>query len=108
MNNIFNERNLSQKAKGLFCHAISRPDNWRFSKRGLMRYCTDKECSIETALKELEEHFYLTREKIREKGKFSTNYTFYEVPFTQQSTIKEKTTRLKTKGRQTISRRQPQ
>lgn len=107
MNNIFKEKDLSLKAKGLLCYAISKPNNWRFSKRGIMTACTDKEGSIETALKELEEHFYLTRERIRNKGKFNTVYTFYEVPYNRQ-TSGEKTIRLKTRGRQVVQLKRAQ
>lgn len=98
MNYIFQEKGLSLKAKGMLCYAISLPDNWKFSKRGIMTSCTDKESSIETALRELEEHFYLKRERIRDKGKFNTLYTFYEVPYNLQ-TNGEKNTRRKTRGR---------
>ena len=97
MNYIFNEKDLSLKAKGLLCDAISRPDNWKFSKKGIMYYCKDKENSIETALKELEEHFYLTREKKRDKGKFNTVYTFYEIPFNRNTNV-EKPKRKKAEG----------
>ncbi len=101
MNYIFKEKRLSLKAKGMLCYAISLPDNWKFSKRGIMTSCTDKESSIETALRELEEHFYLKRKRIRDKGKFNTLYTFYEVPYNLQ-TNGEKTTRRKTIRNQTI------
>lgn len=101
MNYIFQEKRLSLKAKGMLCYAISLPYNWKFSKRGIMTSCTDKESSIETALRELEEHFYLKRERIRDKGKFNTLYTFYEVPYNLQ-TNGEKTTRRKTIRNQTI------
>ena len=101
MNYIFKEKRLSLKAKGMLCYAISLPDNWKFSKRGIMTSCTDKESSIETALRELEEHFYLKRKRIRDKGKFNTLYTFYEVPYNLQ-TNGEKPTRRKTIRKQTI------
>lgn len=98
-NNIFNNKNLSLKAKGILCYALSRPDTWRFSKRGIMTSCKDKESSIETALKELEENFYLTREPVRDKGKFNIVYTFYEIPY-NKSTNSEKPKRKKGRGRQ--------
>lgn len=101
INDIFKEKELSLKAKGLLCYAISLPDNWKFSKRGIMTSCTDKEVSIETALRELEEHFYLKRERIRDKGKFNTLYTFYEVPY-HRPTNSEKTIRRKPRGRHAV------
>ena len=100
-NDIFKENGLSLKAKGLLSYAISLKGDWKFSKRGIMTSCTDKEASIETALRELEEHFYLKRKRIRNKGKFNTLYTFYEVPYNRQ-TNSEKTIRLKTRGRQSV------
>lgn len=100
LNEIFNEKELSFKAKGLLCFAMSVSENWRFSKKGLCKISNDKDASVESALRELEKHFYLTREKVREKGKFNTVYTFYETP-NLNPTITEKTVRLKTRGTQT-------
>ncbi len=101
MNDIFKEKNLSIKAKGLLALVISLPDDWKFSKKGLSVLSKDKESSIETALKELEKQFYLTRERIREKGKYNTVYTFYEVPFCKKKSSREEISRrLKTRGRQ--------
>ena len=107
MNDVFKEKDLSLKAKGLLALAISLHDDWKFSKRGLSKLCKDKESSIETALRELEEHFYLTRERVREKGKFNTVYTFYEVPYNRQ-TSGEKTIRSKTRGWQVIQLKRAQ
>ena len=101
MNDIFKDKTLSLKAKGLLCFAMSVSKNWDFSKRGLSKTCKDKEASIETALRELEEHFYLTREMGRQQGKFSPIYTFYETPYLNPA-IAEKTARLKTRGRQVV------
>lgn len=97
-NNIFREKGLSLKAKGLLALVISLKDDWQFNIEGLSKLSSDKKYSVETALKELEKYGYLKREKIRDKGKFSVEYTFYEVPYTQTAT--EKSKRLKSRGRQ--------
>lgn len=76
-NTIFKNKKLSLKAKGLFCLLNSLPkDNWRFTVIGLTKICKDGKESITKAIKELEEHRYLSRERNRDNlGKY-TNSTY--------------------------------
>lgn len=73
---------LSLKAKGLISLMLSLPEDWDYTTRGLAHICKDGVDSISTALKELERHGYLTRQRIRyENGQLrDTLYTIHEKP----------------------------
>lgn len=83
-NQIFRDSNLSLKARGLLCTALSLPPDWSFSIRGLVAICKDGTAAIMSALKELEEAAYLRRDQLQahqENGTFGgVKYTFYEAP----------------------------
>lgn len=51
---------LSLKAKGLLSLMLSLPEDWDYTTKGLARICKDGVDSITSALKELENHGYLT------------------------------------------------
>lgn len=65
-NEIFHDKNISYKAKGLFCQMLSLPDNWDFKESSIKALATDGIRSIRSGLKELIEKGYLIREPIRE------------------------------------------
>ena len=65
-NEIFHDRELSYKAKGLFCQMLSLPDNWDFKENSIKALSTDGISSVRSGLKELMEKGYLIREPIRE------------------------------------------
>lgn len=72
---------LSLKAKGLISLMLSLPPEWDYSIAGLVSICKESHTSVRSALKELEEHKYLIRErKNSEKGYFIYEYTLYEIP----------------------------
>ncbi len=75
---------LSLKAKGLLSLMLSLPDNWDYTTKGLSFICKDGVDSISTALKELERHGYLTRQRLRyENGQLGDiEYTIHERPVT--------------------------
>lgn len=80
-NNIFNNKNLSLKARGMLVTLLSLPDNWEFSENGLEQLFKDKQTAIRTALHELEESKYLIRNKLRNnKGQFVTEWIISETP----------------------------
>lgn len=81
-NNIFLERNISLKAKGLLTQMLSLPDTWDYTVAGLATLCRDGRDSITSALKELEKYGYVTRKRIRdEKGMLKDiEYIIREVP----------------------------
>ena len=79
---IFN-KNLSLKAKGLLCHLLALPNDWKLYVEEVVKWHTDGKASIYSAFKELTSNGYIKREQIRDKGKIvSWNYIVYEKPFT--------------------------
>lgn len=73
---------LSLKAKGLLSLMLSLPDNWDYTTKGLAHNCKDGVDSICAAVRELEEHGYVIRERIRgANGQLgSIEYTILEQP----------------------------
>lgn len=65
---------LSLKAKGLLSLMLSLPEDWDYTTKGLAYICKDGVDSITSALKELESHGYLTRQRTRyENGQLGTS-----------------------------------
>ena len=75
---------LSLKAKGLLSLMLSLPDNWDYTTKGLAAICKDGIDSICSVVKELEQHGYIVRERVRnDKGQLTTiEYTILEQPET--------------------------
>ena len=75
---------LSLKAKGLLSLMLSLPDNWDYTTKGLASICKDGIDSICSTVKELEQHGYIVRERVRnDKGQLTTiEYTILEQPET--------------------------
>ena len=73
---------LSLKAKGLLSLMLSLPDNWDYTTKGLARICKDGVDSICAAVRELEEHGYVIRKRVRgANGQLgSIEYTILEQP----------------------------
>lgn len=63
---------------------LSLPDNWDYTTKGLASICKDGIDSICSAVKELEQHGYIVRERVRnDKGQLTTiEYTILEQPET--------------------------
>jgi len=78
---------LSLKAKGLLSLMLSLPEDWDYTTKGLARICKDGVDSITSALKELENHGYLTRQRTRyENGRLGDiTYTIHEKPVEQET-----------------------
>lgn len=73
---------LSLKAKGLLSLMLSLPEDWDYTTKGLARICRDGVDSICSTVRELEDHGYIIRERVRnEKGQLTTvEYTILEQP----------------------------
>ena len=80
-----NDKSLTLKAKGLLSQMLSLPDTWDFTLRGLAHINKESIDAIRTAVLELEQNGYTTRQQGRDAGgKLTTiEYTIYEQP--QQS-----------------------
>lgn len=87
------DKNLSYKAKGLLSCMLSLPDDWNYSVRGLTSISKEGIKAINSILKELEENYYLKRERKQENnGRFYYEYNIYETPYTQKGITDRGTT----------------
>lgn len=76
---LIESNQLSGLAKSILIFALSRPDDWVFSIRGIAHYFKESPEVIRKALNELMNFGYLAREKKRVNGKFDGyEYNFYE------------------------------
>lgn len=81
---IFN-KDLSLKAKGMLCHLLALPNEWKLYVEEVERWHKDGKKAIYSAFKELTDNGYMKREQIRDNGKFKGyDYVVYEVPYTQK------------------------
>lgn len=93
-NNIFKNKELSLKARGMITTLLSLPDNWEFSENGLEHIFNDGLTTIKSSLKELEKNGYLVRKQVRDnKGRFLKNdWTIYEIPLLEKPLVEKPTT----------------
>ena len=82
-NHHLRNQNLSLKAKGLLSIMLSLPDNWKFSTKGLAHICKEGVDAICSAVSELEEHGYITRNRMRSNdGRLgTTEYIIHDEPY---------------------------
>ena len=73
---------LSLKAKGLLSLMLSLPEEWDYTTKGLAHICKDGVDSICAGVRELEDHGYVVRERIRNSnGQLGAiEYTILEQP----------------------------
>lgn len=76
------DKSISLKAKGLLTYMLSLPEDWDYSISGLAKICKEGPDSIRSAISELEEHGYMTRERSRnEDGTLGgSEYIVREIP----------------------------
>ena len=87
------DKNLSYKAKGLLSCMLSLPDDWNYSVRALASISKEGIKAINSILKELEENYYLKRERKQENnGRFYYEYNIYETPYTKKGITDKGTT----------------
>ena len=81
-NHHLRNTNLSLKAKGLLSLMLSLPENWDYTTKGLARICKDGVDSICAGVRELEDHGYVVRERVRNaNGQLGAiEYTILEQP----------------------------
>lgn len=79
-NEHLRNRDLSLKAKGLLSQMLSLPDEWDYSLEGLSRINREGVDAIRTGIRELEEHGYLERRRLRDgSGRLAgTEYVVHE------------------------------
>ena len=79
-NEHLRNRDLSLKAKGLLSQMLSLPEEWDYSLEGLSRINREGVDAIRTGIRELEEHGYLERRRLRDGfGRLAgTEYVVHE------------------------------
>ena len=81
-NHHLRDKSLSLKAKGLLSLMLSLPEEWDYTTKGLARICKDGVDSICAGVRELEEHGYVIRQRVRDpNGQLGAiEYTILEQP----------------------------
>ena len=81
-NHHLRDKSLSLKAKGLLSLMLSLPEEWDYTTKGLARICKDGVDSICAGVRELEEHGYVIRRRVRNpNGQLGAiEYTILEQP----------------------------
>ena len=82
-NHHLQNKALSLRARGLMSVILSLPDDWNYSKAGLLRIVNESEFILNSTLDELKEHGYLQIEKhkpISGSNRYTYTYNVYEVP----------------------------
>ena len=69
-NKLLNNEKISLKAKGLFVYIQSKPDGWSFSAEKIALSQKDGVNGVISAIRELEEHGYLSRHKTHDENGF--------------------------------------
>lgn len=89
-NTVLNDETVSWKAKGLFTYLWSKPDNWNYSVKEVSKHAKDGRDSTSDGVQELEDHGYLKREQVNEKGSFGSSvWTLAERPIFKKQSKKE-------------------
>jgi predicted transcriptional regulator len=80
-NQLFKNKTISLKAKGLMAYLLSLPNEWELSINGIVACSKEGRAAISSTIKELIESGYIERETIRDKGKFvGYDYFVFEQP----------------------------
>tara|TARA_Y100001973_G_scaffold49432_1_gene73524 strand:+ start:75 stop:728 length:654 start_codon:yes stop_codon:yes gene_type:complete len=86
-NQIFKDKKISLKAKGLMGYLLSLPNDWDLSINGIVSCSKEGRTSIRTVFNELINFGYIERKQIRNKGKFvGYDYFVFEQPKLQKPT----------------------
>ena len=86
---IFN-KDMSLKAKGLLCHLLALPNDWKLYVEEVEKWHKDGKKAIYSAFKELTQLGYMERSQVREKGKIvSWDYTVFEKPLSQKVDVEK-------------------
>jgi len=85
-NDIIRNKNLSDRARFIFCYMASMPDDWKFYQGVMAKELGYTKDTLRKYIEELLETGYLDREQRREVGKFdSYDYTLNFSPCTKKA-----------------------
>jgi DNA-binding MarR family transcriptional regulator len=80
-NDIIRNKNISDRARFIFCYMASMPDDWKFYQGAMAKELGYTKDTLRKYIEELLETGYLYREQRREEGKFdSYDYTLNYTP----------------------------
>ena len=80
-NQLFKNKTISLKAKGLMAYLLSLPNDWNLSINGIVACSKEGRRSIGNTIKELISAGYIERKQVRDKGKFiGYDYFVFEQP----------------------------
>lgn len=79
---LIRDESLSWKARGIFMYLWSQTDEWDFYAKEVAKHSTDGLDTLNSGLKELEQHGYLSRKRKRDKeGRLKgTDWILHEKP----------------------------
>ena len=80
-NQLFKNKTISLKAKGLMAYLLSLPSDWNLSINGIVACSKEGRRAIGNTIKELISAGYIERNQIRDRGKFiGYDYFVFEKP----------------------------
>src|SRR6056297_907225 len=80
-NQLNNSSEISLKAKGMYSYLNGKPADWDFASYRIANEIKESEGAVKSALKELETHGYLVRNKYQNaKGHWKVEYTLKQIP----------------------------
>ena len=80
-NQLFKDKTISLKAKGLMAYLLSLPNDWDLSINGIVACSKEGRRSIGNTIKEIFNAGYIERTQVRDKGKFvGYDYFVFEKP----------------------------
>ena len=80
-NQLFKNKGISLKAKGLMAYLLSLPSDWNLSINGIVACSKEGRSAIGNTIKELISAGYIERTQVRDKGKFvGYDYFVFEQP----------------------------
>lgn len=84
-NELLLDKRLSLKAKGLYCYLFSKPNNWEFYHKIIIKELKEGREAIDNAIKELENFGWLKRIRKKTKdGKFANYDYMLEISLSKQ------------------------
>jgi len=103
-NSVIRNKNLSDRARFLFCYMASMSDDWEFYQSAMAKELGYTKDTLRKYLDELIETGYLQREQRREKGKFdSYDYTINFAPCMKKAdTVKNHSGKIPTREKSTL------
>jgi predicted transcriptional regulator len=104
-NEIIRNKNISDRARFIFCYMASMPDDWKFYQGAMAKELGYTKDTLRKYIDELLTTGYLHREQRREEGKFdSYDYTLNFIPSGKKAdTVKSRNVEKPTREKSTLT-----